>query len=152
MIMENLISLVSLAISLFTLIFSIFIYKKHGKRLDLQQEELNAFQISKYNEEKTLSRCANITGELISNGRGKVSFIVTNTGKDIARNIRINIINCPNCIILSDITNINSLGPNKTWTFTLHLSNGCPTFFTFKYTWDDGYAENREITEDIKVP
>lgn len=153
--MENIaiiISVISAFVSICTLAFSFYIYRKHGKRLNSQQEELNTFQILKNKKEQTLAKSAKITGEIVRSDKGKVSFIVRNEGMAVARNIRISMKNNPKGIIYSDIEPISSLGPGKTCSFTINLATPHSTFISFEYIWNDENAENCKFSEDIKIP
>lgn len=78
-----------LIISILALAASAFTYFKHDKKLKDQERKINEYQLKQIEKEDLDSKKAAIRGNIIKGLKGKRTLKVYNSGRAIARNIRI---------------------------------------------------------------
>ncbi|MCL2328595.1 MAG: hypothetical protein FWC39_08815 [Bacteroidetes bacterium] len=84
---ENIISAISIGLSLLAIAGTIFVYCKHDKKLKKQEEKLNAYQLKKFENEEIENKKAQIRGSIIRGEKDRRDLRICNEGKSPAKNI-----------------------------------------------------------------
>lgn len=82
-------NIVAIIISSLALIFSVFTYLKHDKKIKHQSELLNKYHLEKIEKEKEQEKKAIIEANVIPGQKGSITIKVYNRGKSIARNVNV---------------------------------------------------------------
>lgn len=143
--------IVSIALSAFAIVLTIVMYFKHDKRLKKQEEKLNAYQLKKIDEEESENKKALIKGNILKGNKGSRVLKVFNSGKAIARNIRVE--------YLGDMENISPrddhfpyelLNPQDNSEIFLLLSEGASKL-NIKFIWDDDFKKDNEFVQMLTL-
>ena len=79
----------SLILAILALLFSALTYLKHEKKLNDQARMINEYQLKKIEKDDLESKKAAIRGNIVKGLKGNRTIKVYNSGRAIARNIRI---------------------------------------------------------------
>jgi hypothetical protein len=143
--------IISSALSLFAIVLTITMYLKHDKRLKKQEEKLNAYQLRKIDEEESENRKALIKGNIVKGDKGSRVLKIFNSGRAVARNIRVE--------YLSDMENISPrddhfpyelLNPQDSSEIFLLLSVGAFKLH-IKFIWDDDFKNDNECIQMLTL-
>lgn len=143
--------IISIALSAFAILLTIIMYFKHDKRLKKQEEKLNAYQLKKNDEEESENKKAQIRGNIVKGNKGSRVLKVFNSGKALARNIRV--------VYLGDMENIiprddhfpyELLNPQDNSEIFLLLSEGASKL-NIKFIWDDDFKKDNEFVQMLTL-
>ena len=82
---------ISLGVSLLAIIGTCYTYFKHDKKIKSQETKINEYQIKQIEQEEKEGKKALIRGGIIKFDKGKRILKIYNSGKSLARNIRMEI-------------------------------------------------------------
>lgn len=143
--------IISIALSAFAIALTIVMYFKHDKRLKKQEEKLNAYQLKKINEEESENRKALIRGNIVKGNKGSRVLKVFNSGKAIARNIRVEYLgDMENIIPRDDHFPYELLNPQDNSEIFLLLSEGASKL-NIKFIWDDDFMKDNEFVQMLTL-
>lgn len=143
--------IISIALSAFAIALTIVMYFKHDKRLKKQEEKLNAYQLKKINEEESENRKALIRGNIVKGNKGSRVLKVFNSGKAIARNIRVEYLgDMENIIPRDDHFPYELLNPQDNSEIFLLLSEGASKL-NIKFIWDDDFKKDDEFVQMLTL-
>ncbi|WP_319504834.1 hypothetical protein [Bacteroides graminisolvens] len=143
--------IISIALSAFAIVLTIAMYFKHDKRLKKQEEKLNAYQLKKINEEESENRKALIRGNIVKGNKGSRVLKVFNSGKAIARNIRVEYLgDMENIIPRDDHFPYELLNPQDNSEIFLLLSEGASKL-NIKLIWDDDFKHDNELIQVLTL-
>lgn len=143
--------IISIALSAFAIALTIVMYFKHDKRLKKQEEKLNAYQLKKINEEESENRKALIRGNIVKGNKGSRVLKVFNSGKAIARNIRVEYLgDMENIIPRDDHFPYELLNPQDNSEIFLLLSEGASKL-NIKFIWDDDFKKDNEFVQMLTL-
>ena len=143
--------IISIALSAFAIALTIVMYFKHDKRLKKQEEKLNAYQLKKINEEESENRKALIRGNIVKGNKGSRVLKVFNSGKAIARNIRVEYLGDMENIIPRDCHfPYELLNPQDNSEIFLLLSEGASKL-NIKLIWDDDFKHDNEFIQVLTL-
>lgn len=138
-------------ISIISLVFAIFIYLKHDKRIKSQELLINEYQLRKHQEEDSDNKKAMVRANLIKDLRGLRKLRVYNSGKSIARNIRFDIIdldsNDATIRIGKNPFPYEFMNSQDSTEISFLMSYGHPEKITVTLIWDDDFKKNNETTQ-----
>ena len=115
-------------------------------------EEYKRLQIEKMKKEANEQKKAIIRSEIINRLAGSRLLKISNTGKSVAKKLKIEWLNPDeNIMILPDFGEIGDLPPNNVWSFKMALCIGHSETMDLRYTWSDEYSEKNQYDESIQV-
>ena len=153
---ENLIIIVvaiaAFVVSLGALIFSAYTYSKHDKKIKAQEQIINDYQINKIKKEDEESRKANIKGNIYPGNKGKLILKVFNSGKAIARNIRVEGLDVDSLIVIGkELFPYELMNPQDNTELTLWITKDSPSTIRLRYIWDDDFGQNNEFEQVLTL-
>ena len=143
--------IISIVLSAFAIVLTIIMYFKHDKRLKKQEEKLNAYQLKKIDEEESENKKALIKGNIVKGNKGSRVLKIFNSGKSVARNIRVE--------YLGDMEHIFSnddhfpyelLNPQDGSEIFLLLLEGASKLHV-KFIWDDDFKKDNEFIQMLTL-
>ncbi len=145
------VTIITAVISSLALLFSIFTYCKHDRKLKEQEHMLNEYQIHFMEVTDEENKRAIVRAEIIKTGNGKRTLRIHNIGKAKATNL---IIEMPNPNELNYSNSLpqlyKELLPNAYRDVILFLCEG-EDELTLRYTWTDEYDEINTETQVIDL-
>lgn len=143
--------IIGIALSAFAIVLTIVMYFKHDKRLKKQEEKLNAYQLKKIDEEDSENKKALIKGNIVKVNKGSRVLKIFNSGKSVARNIRIEYLGDMEYIFPRDEHfPYELLNPQDGSEIFLLLSEGASKFHV-KFIWDDDSKKDNEFTQMLTL-
>ena len=142
----------SLIMSILAVIGSLFTYFYHDRKIKLQEVRIKAHELSKIDDEKTEALQAKVRANCYESGTGKRTIKIFNSGRAIARNIRIDFIPSE----FNDTIRMNNfpypyLNPQDSTEIYMFLHTGLPYKTEIKMMWDDDYGVNNMHTQIITL-
>ncbi|WP_426698419.1 hypothetical protein [Alistipes communis] len=135
-----------LIISILALLASAFTYFKHDKKLKEQERKINEYQLKQIEKEDLESKKAAIRGNIVKGLKGKRTLKVYNSGRAIARNIRIEGLDVEGLFHRADeVFPYELMNPQDYTEVNIMLFNNCAPTIKLKYIWDDESGKNNEF-------
>lgn len=142
----------SLIISIVALATSAYTYFKHDKKLKDQEQRINDYQLKQIEKENIESKKAAIRGNIIKSLNGKRTLKVYNSGRVVARNIRVDGLEVDGLIHRAkELFPYELMNPQDYTELTIHLVTNHPSTIKLKYTWDDESGENNEFEQILTI-
>lgn len=115
--------------------------------------EYQRLMIEKMKEEQDEKKKACVRGNSYPSSHKGIRIIkIFNSGKSIARNVRIEWLNPSESVsFIKPLETIEDLTPQNSREFRALLCMGCPNTIRLRYTWDDDFQENNIIEESIQI-
>ena len=149
---ELIVAIAAFVVSLGTLIFSAYTYSKHDKKIKAQEQIINDYQINKIKKEDEESRKANIKGHIYPGNKGKLILKVFNSGKAIARNIRVEGLDVDSLIVIGkELLPYELMNPQDNTELTLWITKDSPSIIRLRYIWDDDFGQNNEFEQVLTL-
>lgn len=149
---ELIVAIAAFVVSLGTLIFSAYTYSKHDKKIKAQEQIINDYQINKIKKEDEESRKANIKGNIYPGNKGKLILKVFNSGKAIARNIRVEGLDVDSLIVIGkELLPYELMNPQDNTELTLWITKDSPSIIRLRYIWDDDFGQNNEFEQVLTL-
>lgn len=143
--------IIGIALSAFAIVLTIVMYFKHDKRLKKQEEKLNAYQLKKIDEEESENKKALIRGNIVKGNKGSRVLKVFNSGKAVARNIRVEYLGDMEHIFpRDDHFPYELLNPQDGSEIFLLLSEGASKLH-LKFIWDDDFKKDNEFIQMLTL-
>ena len=141
-----------LIISCLALGVSVFTYFKHDKKIKAQEQIINDYQINKIKKEDEESRKANIKGNIYPGNKGKLILKVFNSGKAIARNIRVEGLDVDSLVVIGkDLFPYELMNPQDNTELTIWITKDSASVIKLKYIWDDDFGQNNEFEQVLTL-
>ena len=140
----------SLFIAILALTFSVFVYVSHDRKLKKQEGRLNDYQLQKIVEEKNEKSMAAIRANVIKHDKGRRVIKIFNSGKAIARNIRVEVLNDDHGLIFLDFNDrfpFPFMNPQDSSEFSGFITEAPTNNLHLKIIWDDSSGENRTYNQ-----
>nr|WP_321375377.1 hypothetical protein [uncultured Bacteroides sp.] len=145
--------IISLSLSIFASIGAIYTYIVHTRKLNIQQQQINNYQLKRELEEINEKKKASIEAQVYK-AANNWKIEIRNKGKNTATNIR---------LISEDISNDSSvyllvpdnflpypsLLPQGSFDLSVMLANGHKNIHRIKLMWDDDFSKDRTQEQDI---
>lgn len=149
---ELIVAIAAFVVSLGALIFSAYTYSKHDKKIKAQEQIINDYQINKIKKEDEESRKANIKGNIYPGNKGKLILKVFNSGKAIARNIRVEGLDVDSLIVIGkELFPYELMNPQDDTELTLWITKDSPSTIRLRYIWDDDFGQNNEFEQVLTL-
>ena len=149
---ELIVAIAAFVVSLGALIFSAYTYSKHDKKIKAQEQIINDYQINKIKKEDEESRKANIKGNIYPGNKGKLILKVFNSGKAIARNIRVEVLDVDSLIVIGkELFPYELMNPQDDTELTLWITKDSPSTIRLRYIWDDDFGQNNEFEQVLTL-
>ena len=149
---ELIVAIAAFVVSLGALIFSASTYSKHDKKIKAQEQIINDYQINKIKKEDEESRKANIKGNIYPGNKGKLILKVFNSGKAIARNIRVEGLDVDSLIVIGkELFPYELMNPQDNTELTLWITKDSPSTIRLRYIWDDDFGQNNEFEQVLTL-
>lgn len=143
--------IIGIALSAFAIVLTIVMYFKHDKRLKKQEEKLNAYQLKKIDEEESENKKALIRGNIVKGNKGSRVLKIFNSGKAVARNIRVEYLGDMEHIFpRDDHFPYELLNPQDNSEIFLLLASGASTLH-IKFIWDDDFKKDNEFIQMLTL-
>lgn len=143
--------IISIVLSAFAIVLTIAMYLKHDKRLKKQEEKLNTYQLKKIDEEESENKKALIRGNIIMGNKGRRVLKIFNSGKAVARNIRVEYLGDMEYIFpRDDHFPYELLNPQDSSEIFLLLSEGASKLH-IKFIWDDDSNNDNEFIQMLTL-
>lgn len=141
-----------LIISILALLASAFTYFKHDKKLKEQERKINEYQLKQIEKEDLESKKAAIRGNIVKGLKGKRTLKVCNSGRAIARNIRIEGLDVEGLFHRADeVFPYELMNPQDYTEVNIMLFNNCAPTIKLKYIWDDESGKNNEFEQVLTL-
>ena len=141
-----------LIISILALLASAFTYFKHDKKLKEQERKINEYQLKQIEQEDLESKKAAIRGNIVKGLKGKRTLKVYNSGRAIARNIRIEGLDVEGLFHRADeVFPYELMNPQDYTEVNIMLFNNCAPTIKLKYIWDDESGKNNEFEQVLTL-
>lgn len=141
-----------LIISILALLASAFTYFKHDKKLKEQERKINEYQLKQIEKEDLESKKAAIRGNIVKGIKGKRTLKVYNSGRAIARNIRIEGLDVEGLFHRADeVFPYELMNPQDYTEVNIMLFNNCAPTIKLKYIWDDESGKNNEFEQVLTL-
>lgn len=142
----------SLIIAILALLFSAFTYFKHDKKLKDQERKINEYQLKKIEKDDLESKKAAIQGNIVKGLKGNRMLKVYNSGRAIARNIRIEGLDVEGLFHRADeIFPYELMNPQDYTEVHIMLFNNCSPTIKLKYIWDDESGKDNEYEQVLTI-
>ena len=141
-----------LIISILALVASAFTYFKHDKKLKDQERKINEYQLKQIEKEDLESKKAAIRGNIVKGLKGHRTLKVYNSGRAIARNIRIEGLDVEGLFHRADeVFPYELMNPQDYTEVNIMLFNNCAPTIKLKYIWDDESGKNNEFEQVLTL-
>ena len=141
-----------LIISILALLASAFTYFKHDKKLKEQERKINEYQLKQIEKEDLESKKAAIRGNIVKGLKGKRTLKVYNSGRAIARNIRIEGLDVEGLFHRADeVFPYELMNPQDYTEVNIMLFNNCAPTIKLKYICDDESGKNNEFEQVLAL-
>ena len=141
-----------LIISILALLASAFTYFKHDKKLKEQERKINEYQLKQIEKEDLESKKAAIRGNIVKGLKGKRTLKVNNSGRAIARNIRIEGLDVEGLFHRADeVFPYELMNPQDYTEVNIMLFNNCAPAIKLKYILDDESGKNNEFEQVLTL-
>lgn len=141
-----------LIISILALLASAFTYFKHDIKLKEQERKINEYQLKQIEKEDLESKKAAIRGNIVKGLKGKRTLKVYNSGRAIARNIRIEGLDVEGLFHRADeVFPYELMNPQDYTEVNIMLFNNCAPTIKLKYIWDDESGKNNEFEQVLTL-
>ena len=144
--------MVSIIIATLALLFSIFTYVTHDRKLKMQEKHLNEYQLRALAQGEEQNKKAIIRAKSVKTTSGKRTVYIINKGKAKARNLTVAIEESDQVIATRPNLPVNysELLPDAPREIVLHLAEG-DNVLTLNYTWDDDFGSNNQESQTIDL-
>lgn len=141
----------SLIFSLVALAGTAYTYFAHDKKLKIQEEHLNQYQIKKNHDEELAERKALVRANLVKGGSNRVLKIF-NSGKYLAKNIDLEIVASEDAFhTTNNPFPYEFLNPQESTEIHLFATHKAPEKFKIIITWDDGFKSGNVYEQMITL-
>lgn len=141
---NTIITIIASAIALSSLFFSIYVYRKHEKKLNEQENLINEFNINKLKQEDEERKKAVIKATITKKEKRLRIIKISNIGKAIAHNLNIKVKNAERVDFQTKQLNNIELRPNSFVELKAkHMTNDFITI-NIHCTWDDDFKKNNQ--------
>ena len=128
------------------------IFFKHDKKLKEQERKINEYQLKQIEKEDLESKKAAIRGNIVKGLKGKRTLKVYNSGRAIARNIRIEGLDVEGLFHRADeVFPYELMNPQDYTEVNIMLFNNCAPTIKLKYIWDDESGKNNEFEQVLTL-
>lgn len=142
----------SLVISILALAASAFTYFKHDKKLKDQERKINEYQLKQIEKEDLESKKAAIRGNIVKGLNGNRTLKIYNSGRAVARNIRVEGLDVDGLIhSAEELFPYELMNPQDYTEIIINLVFGCPSTIKLKYIWDDESGKNNVLEQVLTL-
>lgn len=143
--------LASFILSIVALLGAFLTYLYHDRKIKKQEKLLNDYQLKKIETEEIENKKAQIKGNIIIGDRGSCSFIIFNSGKSTAHNIRIEILSKLDGIINFEFVPYEMLNPQERTQTRFFLTERHVQTLKVKYIWNDDFKQDNEFIQVLSI-
>ena len=138
--------------SILALLASAFTYFKHDKKLKDQERKINEYQLKQIEKEDLENKKAAIRGNIVKGLHGHRTLKVYNSGRAIARNIKIEGLGVEGLFHRADkVFPYELMNPQDYTEVNIMLLNNCSPTIKLKYIWDDESGKNNEFEQVLTL-
>lgn len=144
--------MISIIIAILALLFSLFTYVTHDRKLKKQEKLLNEYQLRALAQGEADNKKAIIRAKAVKNTGGKRTVFIYNNGKVKARNVIVATDNANQVFATRPDLPITypELLPDAPREIILFLAAG-DNVLTLNYTWDDDFSTNNTESQTIDL-
>lgn len=144
------IQIITIAISAFALLLSLFTYFRHDAKIKKQSALINQFQLEKFKKETDSEKKAIIEANVINKEKGKRIIKVYNRGKATARNVVVTFPGEPEVIILDYPISID-IKPQNSMEINVQAYAGSPDTLQIDFEWQDNFKSDNKDSQIIQI-
>lgn len=142
----------ALVISVIALLGSGIGYLLHDNKLKKQEKKINEFTIEQFQESQDLKKKAQLSAYANIGRYGRGKFIITNTGKSIARNIRVDGFDTEKLLIIdNNALPFEYLNPGEEFPIAVLLFECSDHKLEICITWDDDWGDNQQRKQILVI-
>ncbi|MFA7115825.1 MAG: hypothetical protein WC140_01130 [Bacteroidales bacterium] len=138
-------------LSAVALIFSVFTYFKHDKKIKQQSLLLNKYHLEKIEKEKEEDKKATIEASVMSRHNGPIIVKVSNLGKSIARNVNVIIPKNDRYRVITNPCPIEIRPLNSIEIIIGDLLINYPQKIDIRFEWSDDFNKKNSDTQMIQI-
>jgi len=142
--------IIGLIISVAAILFSLFTYLKHDRKINEQSKILNEYNIERINKEKNEAKKAIIEAYVYSADRGMRIIKVYNKGQTVAKNVNIIIAEVRGIGVMKNPSPIE-IRPQNSVEIKLSKSLAAPEKIDLTFEWSDDFNENNRDIQTIQL-
>ena len=149
---ESMMDMISIIIATLALLFSVFTYLAHDRKLKKQEKKLNDYQLRMMEQSEDENKKAVIRAKVDKPAGGRRTLYICNIGKAKARNLIVDVPN-PDDVYAANPRfpqTFAELLPNAHREFTLFLVEGNHEL-TLSYAWEDDYSKENKENQTINL-
>lgn len=142
----------SIIIATLALLFSIFTYVAHDRKLKNQEKLLNEYQLRALAQGEEDNKKAVIRAKALKIKNGQRTLLICNIGKAKARNVVVAMDKDDQVFATRPKMPVSysELLPDAPREIILHLTEG-DDILTLNYTWDDDFGSNNQESQTIDL-
>jgi len=140
----------SIIISIIALLFSLFTYFKHDKKIKKQAALLNTYQLEKIEKEKEEEKRAIVEANVLTDHKGRKIIKVYNKGKSLAKDVKVIIPKSNGYEIINNPCPID-IKPQIGIEITLIVLNSSLNKIEVCFEWQDNFKEKNIDSQMIQI-
>lgn len=140
----------SLIISLVSLAGTVFTFLFYDVKIKKQEKELNKYQLKKNREEEQDVNKATLRVHIYESGKDK-KLKIYNQGQAKARNVHVKFDKDYKYFISKNPFPVDFIHPHGFQEITISVHKGTPDRFGVIITWDDDFASGRTFEDNIQT-
>lgn len=141
--------LVSLAISIIAILFSMYTYFTHDRKIKRQTELINKQKLERFQLENVQSKKAHIEIFVFKSDGGKCSIRVYNNGKSSAKNVVVKFNSAEVCNSISNNLFPANINVGNFLEIVYYLNKESPEKVETLSTWDDEYQNKNSSMQTV---
>ena len=142
----------SFVMSVAALLFSGFTFFFYDHKLKRQDTKINEYQLKQWETEEKDSKKAQIRGNIFEGPKGSRIMKIYNSGRAIARNIRVDGLNVKSIIVQDKgLFPYELMNPKDYTELKIFLFEGGASKLTIKFIWDDDSGKDNEFEQVLTL-
>lgn len=147
---NTILSIIAILIAAGSFGFTFYKYKKHDKELNAQQKQLNIFNLKAVKQRDEESKKAVLIVNSIKEKKGKRKVRISNTGKALAQNIRVDFFGDAN-IKITKAEQGFKLNPEEFIDIDIQLYMEAPDKIKMTLNWEDAFSQGNMRGKEINL-
>lgn len=143
-------AIAGLVISILAILFTLYTYCKHDKKIKDQTKLINDYQLQKIEKESIEEKKAKIKTEIEVVDNGNKILVISNVGKSIAKDLDVTFSENEDLYVLDNPCPIN-LNPTNNIRISMLISEFCSNKQDITIKWKDDFSEKNNETQTLQI-
>lgn len=144
-------NIAGLVISIIALLFTVFTYFRHDKRIKQQSALLNKYQLDKIEKEMEGEKRAIVEANVVNGFKGNRIIKVYNRGKCLAKDVNVIIPESDNFHVFNNPCPIDIRPQNGIEIRLGAITNNCPNTIDISFEWSDDLNMQNKARQTIQL-